>query len=154
MNNLTSRLSAFITHRNISISEFEKSISASNGSIRKAIKGNNSLVSDKLEKIFSLYPELNPTWLLTGQGQMLKTPDNVDTVIHGGGNLISDNIHAKKVEQNIGSDQESQKKIELLQSEIDNLKNKLDLSKQEVTMWKDNYQTLKELFDQFKQMKG
>lgn len=69
--NLTDRLSRFIKSKKISMMEFEKNISVSNGLISKAVRGNKSIGSDKIEKIFSIYPEFNPTWLLTGKGEML-----------------------------------------------------------------------------------
>ena len=76
MVNLTSRLSRFIKLKQISIMEFEKIISVSNGLISKAIRGDKSIGSDKLEKIFFAYPDLNPTWLLTGEGKMLSGEGN------------------------------------------------------------------------------
>ncbi|MBI9056822.1 MAG: hypothetical protein JEZ01_03520 [Labilibaculum sp.] len=77
MDSLTNRLSVFLDLKKISISEFEKVISVSNGLIRKAIRGEKSLGSDKLEKIFFSYPQINPTWLLTGKGEMLFSENKV-----------------------------------------------------------------------------
>ena len=33
---------------------------------------------DTIEKFYSTYPEINPEWLLTGQGPMLKEPTPED----------------------------------------------------------------------------
>lgn len=63
------RLKTFIKSQKLSVSAFEISILASNGyvnSIRVAI-GN-----DKLKIILEHYPNLNPEWLLTGAGNMLR----------------------------------------------------------------------------------
>jgi len=46
--------------------------SLSNGLIGKAIKNNKGLNSDTLEKILYTYKDLNPEWLMTGEGKMLK----------------------------------------------------------------------------------
>ncbi len=53
----------------MSITNFEKSIEASNGYIN-SIK--NNIGKDKMIKILELYPNLNLEWLLTGTGEMLK----------------------------------------------------------------------------------
>lgn len=62
------RLKAFINYLNISEREFCRVIgvgSAYVASIKKSIK------ADKLEAITEHYPELNPIWLIRGQGNML-----------------------------------------------------------------------------------
>ena len=62
------RLKAFINYLNISEREFCRVIgvgSAYVASIKKSIK------PDKLEAITEHYPELNPIWLIRGQGNML-----------------------------------------------------------------------------------
>ncbi len=86
------RLMHFIKSKNISVREFERLCGLSNGymkSLRHAPK------SDKLSAILSTFPELNDTWLLTGEGSMLNkeqspplSPIN-DTVIgnNDGGNF-------------------------------------------------------------------
>jgi len=71
MTTVISRISEYITQRKFSITQFEKSISVSNGLIAKAIRGEKSIGSDKLEKIFFVYTDLNPVWVLTGKGEML-----------------------------------------------------------------------------------
>lgn len=52
------------------ISQFEKHCGMSNGYI-KNFKGNLSAL--KLEAILSAFPEINRTWLLTGEGDMLRS---------------------------------------------------------------------------------
>ena len=43
----------------------------SNASFGKSLKNKGAIGSDKIEKILSVYPDLSPTWLLTGSGSML-----------------------------------------------------------------------------------
>lgn len=67
-NSVKERLKAFINYLNISEREFCRVIgvgSAYVASIKKSIK------ADKLEAITEHYPELNPIWLIRGQGNML-----------------------------------------------------------------------------------
>lgn len=68
---LIDRLKEFIDYKGISLNSFDEKIFAGNGYIGKQIKRSASIGSDVLEKIFLAFPELNPTWLLTGSGTML-----------------------------------------------------------------------------------
>ncbi|MBL6448559.1 hypothetical protein JMN32_19770 [Fulvivirga sp. 29W222] len=65
------RLAQFIDYLGLKPSSFEGIVGLSNGSISKPLKSKSSIGSDKFEKIFSEYPDLSPTWLLKGQGEML-----------------------------------------------------------------------------------
>lgn len=65
------RLKQFIDVKGLTIASFEKSIGMSNASFGKSLKNNGAIGSDKLENILSVYTEINPIWLLTGQGEML-----------------------------------------------------------------------------------
>ena len=65
------RLSEYIQAEKISINRFETELGLSNGIIAKAIRGNKTIGSDKLERIFLKCQNLNPIWLLTGNGEML-----------------------------------------------------------------------------------
>lgn len=66
---LKDRLLDIANYKRISIAEFERQAGLSNGYI-KNFKG--SLGSNKMEYLLSVFPEINPTWLLTGEGEMLK----------------------------------------------------------------------------------
>ena len=73
------RLKEFIDYKRISLNSFDKSIGASNGYIGKQIKNKASMGSDIIEKIISMYPDLNLTWLITGHGNMILDEKNQDT---------------------------------------------------------------------------
>lgn len=73
------RIKEFIDKKGLSISAFEKSIGISNGAFASQLKNNKTIGVDKLENILNIYSELNPSWLLTGEGEMLKS--NVVPVI-------------------------------------------------------------------------
>lgn len=70
------RLSDYIQYKKKSINKFEAELGFSNGIISKAIRGGKTIGSDKLERILLATQELNPTWLLTGEGVMLLTDEN------------------------------------------------------------------------------
>ncbi|MDE6234516.1 MAG: hypothetical protein K2M56_02060 [Muribaculaceae bacterium] len=69
--NVKERLLEYLRHRRMTQMEFTKSIGVSPtyiGAMRK------SLSTDKVMKIRQLYPDLNTSWLLYGEGEMLVTP--------------------------------------------------------------------------------
>lgn len=74
--NLSDRLRLFIEYKGISINKFSASVDASNSYFNKILKDNNSVGSDRIEKILRTYPEINAEWLLTGNGSMLKSEQN------------------------------------------------------------------------------
>ena len=66
------RIKLYIDTTGISIAAFEKSVGMSNASFSKSLKNNGAIGTDKLENILSVYSDISPEWLLTGQGDMLK----------------------------------------------------------------------------------
>lgn len=89
------RLKTFIKSQNLSINKFEKKIGLSTGYVNNI---RVSLQPDKVKRIVHSFPELNAGWLLTGEGEMLKTHRNgvieiTPEVIHEGdysGTLVYD----------------------------------------------------------------
>lgn len=69
--NVRGRLKMYINHLGISVLAFEKSIGASNGYVSSISKG---IGAKYFREITEKYPELDPNWLLTGEGSMLKAP--------------------------------------------------------------------------------
>lgn len=62
------------------MTEFDKKIEASNGYIGKLIRTNGSVGGDVLQKIISVFPDINPTWLLTGDGDMIINKRAIESV--------------------------------------------------------------------------
>ena len=71
MSKIVERIKDYMDFRQISIAAFEKSIGLSNASFNKTLRTGGAIGTDKLEKILSAYPELNPHWLMTGEGPMV-----------------------------------------------------------------------------------
>ncbi|MFA5419365.1 MAG: hypothetical protein WC341_12995 [Bacteroidales bacterium] len=68
--NINGRLLIFINALDTSIRQIEIILGFSNGYLGKLKKG-GSIGSDKLEKIATYYKQLNPSWLLRNEGEML-----------------------------------------------------------------------------------
>lgn len=75
------RIKEYIDHKGISISAFEKSIGMGNASFGKSLKNNGAIGTDKLENILNIYSDINPAWLLTGKGNMLKQEDENSSIV-------------------------------------------------------------------------
>ena len=84
---MNERLRQFIEYLGISIRNFEQKISVSNGLIARFLSKNTTIQSDVLSKICDTFSNLNPDWLLTGKGEMLRgsvseaPPDNTLSVL-------------------------------------------------------------------------
>ncbi len=77
MSKIVGRIKEYMDYKKISIAAFEKSIGLSNASFNKTLKTGGAIGTDKLEKTLSIYPDINPEWLLTGEGEMLRSSSEV-----------------------------------------------------------------------------
>lgn len=69
------RLITLLKAKRMTQTEFAKRLGASPtylGAMRKAMP------ADKLRKVYDMFPDLNRDWLLYGEGEMLKAPDEPD----------------------------------------------------------------------------
>lgn len=71
MSSIVYRLKQFIDSKGITNQKFEQTIGMSNGAFGKSVRNGGSILTEKLEKILEVYPDLNPSWILTGHGRML-----------------------------------------------------------------------------------
>lgn len=68
------RVKEYIDFKGITNQKLEKEIGYSNGAFATQLKANKSIGSDKLENILTKFTDINPEWLLTGEGNMLREP--------------------------------------------------------------------------------
>ncbi|MDR2122497.1 MAG: hypothetical protein LBP34_05160 [Flavobacteriaceae bacterium] len=80
------RLLEFMQHKNINDNKITKLAGLSVGLIGRARRNKTGLHTDTIEKILVAFPELNPTWLLTGNGDMLQ-----DKTKTGASDVVKDN---------------------------------------------------------------
>lgn len=69
------RIRQIAEYYGISIRQFEQKISVSDGLIHKALARKSGLKQDTLAKILDIFPQINPDWLISGKGEMLRGSD-------------------------------------------------------------------------------
>lgn len=93
------RLKEYIDYKGFTNSSFEKSIDISNGYIGTQIRRNADLGETILNKILDYCLDLNPEWLLTGHGVMLKTKSEENVTVLNGNNNGNKNSNKPKVKK-------------------------------------------------------
>ena len=78
--NTLKRIKQYIDYKGITNQNFEKQVGFSNGAFASQLKNNRTIGVDKLENILIAFPELNPEWLLTGNGEMIKTKSKKNVI--------------------------------------------------------------------------
>lgn len=68
----------YIDYKGFTIHSFEKELGI-RGSLDKAIKQNTNIRSDVFSKIIEIFTDINPDWLITGKGEMLRDAQPVAT---------------------------------------------------------------------------
>jgi hypothetical protein len=79
MSNSTSireRIAAYLIYKDISRYRFYKDTGLSNGFLDKQ----GAINSDNCEKICYSYPDINPEWLLTGNGEMFRNRELIEAI--------------------------------------------------------------------------
>lgn len=134
------RIQQYIDKKRISVNSFENSINASNGYWRKTKSISANVVSD----ILRIYSDINPIWVMTGEGEMIKNISESDSqndiqlpevpeanksetetiksllsVISDQANILKQ-VTSNKEQKHIEEQKEMFNKIESLQKSIDN----------------------------------
>ncbi|CAL2084168.1 conserved protein of unknown function [Tenacibaculum sp. 190524A02b] len=129
------RIKEFIVFKNISVTDFEISIGDFNEVISHSIDNNIEIHSELLLKITKTYSDLNISWLITGNGTMLKDA-NIDDLESISIESILDYILANadkfrdepKIEAIVSlfSNFEQQKKLQSMYEKIDKYEKLID----------------------------
>lgn len=98
--NTLQRIKKFIDSKGISVRVFEKNVGMSNGSFASQLKNNKTIGVDKLENILHVYPEINPEWILTGDGEMLRSKNDNCIQDNQSNNFLLYRIEQLAVENN------------------------------------------------------
>lgn len=135
------RIKLFIDAKGLTIASFERSVGMSNASFAKALKNDAALGSDKLENILRVYPELSPTWLLIGEGEMLRnvtqtSSGNNSPNISGNGNNINNSSTIDKAINEISEHRKligkSQDHVSKSQEQISKSQEQLSKSQEQI----------------------
>ncbi|MEN5130683.1 S24 family peptidase [Elizabethkingia anophelis] len=114
MSSTVNRIKQFIDLKGISVRKFEESVGFSNGSFASQYKNNKTIGVDKVENILHFYPELNPEWLLTGRGEMIKTKSSENLIKRIDNINDKENDKKQKVKKNLSLLVESRQGIPLI----------------------------------------
>lgn len=77
------RLHEYLRKNNIPPTRFEKEIGLSNGYLGVQLKRGSDLGETILNKIIDNCLEINPEWLLTGRGNMLRSDEKPEAIVAG-----------------------------------------------------------------------
>ena len=70
--NISDQVKQFIDYKKVSINKFSTVVGVSSSYFNKMLAKSSSVGSFIMQKILRGYPEINPSWLLTGEGPMLR----------------------------------------------------------------------------------
>lgn len=76
-NEVNQRLRLFMKQNKLTIKNFALSVGTTEGTIKSMFSRNNNPSAGLLTRIATAYPNLNSSWLLTGDGDMLNNAKNV-----------------------------------------------------------------------------
>lgn len=115
------RIKLLMSVKNISPAQLANSIGVQRSGISHILSGRNKPSLDFVLKIFDSFPDLNETWLLKGEGEMLKTTRLQESVTDISGN-DNPSMHILTMDQ----------PKEGLQDKVDESRNALDKKNKEV----------------------
>lgn len=70
------RIIQFLEYKGITKNKFYVETGISNGTLDKV----SGLSLETVEKFYNVYPEINPDWLITGKGEMIKSEKNLNII--------------------------------------------------------------------------
>ena len=114
--NVKSRLLDFVSYTQLSRRKFQERIGVSNSYIQNI---SESIGADVMNRISNQFPELNTSWLLTGEGSMLKNTSASSNTAEGrNGNNVNISLTLDKAIDEIA---EQRKLVAKSQEQMDRL---------------------------------
>jgi len=119
MNSFLEIISKIADNEGVTITKLERDLGASKGVFSRALSNNTDIQSKWILKIIEYLPEINPDWLLTGRGEMLRknNTNNINSVVDhnnidvGNSNVTSEDSNIKVSNNDISSLVEQQKEL-------------------------------------------
>ncbi len=105
--NIRQRILDYLIIKDISRYRFYKDTGLSNGFLDK----DGAINSDNCEKICYCYQDINPEWLLTGKGEMLKSP-SIEALVNKIVELSSENSLLKRENETLKQEGGSSKTMQ------------------------------------------
>lgn len=72
------RIKMYMEYKGISAGELALKLEVQRSNISHILNGRNKPGASFIEKMLLVYPDINARWLLTGDGEMVDTDDNLD----------------------------------------------------------------------------
>lgn len=63
-------------HLRLSQNGFAKAVGIASNSMSRLIRGENEPSSETIQAVLNRFPDVNPTWLMTGEGEMMRNGEN------------------------------------------------------------------------------
>lgn len=109
---LFGRLDQFMQHKGLNDNKITVQSKIAVGTLGKQRRSGKGLSYESIVKILNTYPELNPTWLLLGKGDMLTKADNIQFCVE------QKNLQEQISKLEVGIKRQ-QEKIDLIISQLD-----------------------------------
>lgn len=116
---LKERILQYIDYKNISKYEFYKITGMSNGILSQS----NGFSEENTLKLLSYFPEINPEWLLTGKGSMLREQPQKDPI-----NLVSE----PQASYSTNTSQSLERELDLLKTQLKDKERIISMLEKEV----------------------
>ena len=78
------RIETIMKSQNLSARQFAAEIRVQPGTISNMMAGRNNPSYDVIKRILERYPTLNPEWLISGKGEMWRTPPGQEAGLFDG----------------------------------------------------------------------
>jgi len=114
MSKIQDRLKQYIDNKNISVREFCRKINVSSSFLARDAE----IASDKLLNIVNTFDDISVEWLITGIGEMMKQPENLNEDRSSYNNSNGTLLNIEEQRKLLDSYQSAQNEIKSLKNEM------------------------------------